>query len=294
MSVELAANSYGKSAIRLFKVVREGGDKGGRHVIRDFTVDVSLSGRFAAAHIAGDNSEVLPTDTMKNTVYAKAREIDIEEPEGFALRLAHHFLGVAVAADMARVHIMEHGWRRLDVGGKAHDYAFARSGPEKRVAHVEVQRSGGIAISAGLDDLVILKSAQSAFAGFPRDRYTTLAETSDRILATSLRAVWAYRRESVDFRQFEAIRQHLLETFAGHESASVQHTLYAMGEAVLERCPDVAEITITMPNRHHLLVDLRPFDLDNENEIFVPTEAPYGLIEATLRRAEDQPRLTRP
>lgn len=280
MSVELAANSYGKSAVRLFKVVRE---RGGRHVIRDLTVDIALSGRFNAAHVEGDNSSVLPTDTMKNTVYAKAREIDIEEPEDFALRLAHHFLGVAVTADTARVHIVEHEWRRIEVDGKDHDHAFARAGSEKRVAQVDVERSGGVSISAGIDDLLILKSAQSAFEGFPRDKYTTLAETSDRILATSLRAVWTYRGESVDFRQFESVRRLLLETFAGHESASVQHTLYAMGEAVIERCPDVTEITITMPNKHHLLVDLKPFDLDNPNEIFVPTEAPYGLIEATLR-----------
>ena len=280
MTVELAANSYGKSAVRLLKVVRDDG----RHEIRDLTVDVSLSGRFTAAHVDGDNSAVLPTDTMKNTVYAKAREIDIEEPEDFAVRLAHHFLGVAVAADAARVRVVEHGWNRIDVSGSPHEHAFTRAGTEKRVALVEVQRSGSVASSAGIKDLVILKSARSAFTGFPRDKYTTLAETSDRILATSLRATWSYRGETVDFRQFAGIRRVLLETFAGHDSASVQHTLYAMGKAVLARSPDVAEITITMPNQHHLLVDLKPFDLDNPNEIFVPTEAPYGLIEATLRR----------
>ena len=280
MTVELASNSYGKSAVRLFKVVRD--DR--RHEIRDLTVDVSLSGRFTAAHVEGDNSAVLPTDTMKNTVYAKAREIDIEEPEDFAVRLAHHFLGVAVAADAARVRVMEHGWNRIDVGGSPHEHAFTRAGTEKRVARVEAQRTGSVAISAGIKDLVILKSARSAFTGFPRDEYTTLAETSDRILATSLRATWSYRADTEDFRQFANIRRVLLETFAGHDSASVQHTLYAMGEAVVAGCPDVAEITITMPNQHHLLVDLKPFDLDNPNEIFVPTEAPYGLIQATLRR----------
>jgi urate oxidase len=284
MTVELASNRYGKSGVRLFKVVREGPGTGGRHVIRDLTVDVSLSGRFVAAHVAGDNSEVLPTDTMKNTVYAQARESDIEEPENFAMQLARHFLGVAVAADTARVRVAEHGWQRIDVGGVPHDHAFARAGAETRVAIVEVQRRGDVAISAGIEDLVILKSSRSGFARFVRDRYTTLAETSDRILATSLRATWRYRGEAVDFRQFDGIRRVLLERFAGHDSASVQHTLHAMGEAVLTWCRDVAEITIAMPNRHHLLVDLAPFGLDNPNEIFVPTEAPYGLIEATLRR----------
>jgi urate oxidase len=282
MTVELSANSYGKSAVRLFKVVRRAG---GLHEVCDLTVDVSLSGDFAAAHVDGDNSSVLPTDTMKNTVYAKAREHDVSGPEEFASVLCHHFLQAAPAASRASVVVRAHAWQRLEVDGRPHDHAFRRGGEEKRVARVTVDRTGAASVVAGIEDLVLLKSAHSAFVGYPKDRYTTLKETSDRILATSMTATWRYGDGPRDYRRpFGEVRQCLLETFARHESASVQHTLYAMGAAVLARCRDIEEITLVMPNRHHLLADLAPFGLDNPNEIFVPTEAPFGLIEATLRR----------
>ena len=284
MTVELSANRYGKSAVRLFKVVRT---TGGLHEICDLTVDVSLSGDFAAAHVAGDNSAVLPTDTMKNTVYAKAREHDLGTPEEFALLLCRHFLQAAPPASCASVVVRQHGWERLERGGRPHEHAFRRGGEERRVARVTVHRTGAASVAAGIEDLVVLKSAHSAFAGYPKDRYTTLRETSDRILATSMTVTWQYRDGSRDYRrQFGDVEQCLLETFAGHESASVQHTLYAMGAAVLERCRDVEEISLVMPNRHHLLADLAPFGLDNPNVIFVPTDAPFGLIEATLRRSD--------
>ena len=283
MTAELAGNSYGKSAVRLLKVVRA--RSGARHDVRDLTVDIALTGEFTAAHAEGDNRGVLPTDTMKNTVYAKAREHDLAEPEEFALLLARHFLQAASAATRAQVTVTEHHWRRLRVGGAEHDHAFERDGAEKRVARASVERLGATSIVAGLEDLLILKSARSAFAGFPRDRYTTLQETTDRILATSVSTSWRYGSEVRDYAHlFEVVRRRLVEAFAGHDSASVQHTLYAMADAVLEACPAVEEISVRMPNKHHLLVDLAPFGLDNPNEIFVPTEAPYGLIEATLRR----------
>ena len=283
MIAELASNSYGKSAVRLFKVERIRGSA--RHEIRDLTVDVALTGDFTAAHVAGDNSAILPTDTMKNTVYAKACEHEVGEPEEFALLLAEHFLDSAGAATGAKITVTEHAWRRVDVDGRPHDHAFERGGAEKRVANVAMLRSGTAAVFARIEDLLILKTAQSAFTGFERDRYTTLKETSDRILATSMTATWRYAANARNYGpQFRDVRECLLATFADHESASVQHTLYAMADAVLQQCPAVDEISITMPNKHHLLVNLEPFGLDNPNEIFVPTEAPYGLIEATLRR----------
>jgi urate oxidase len=282
MAVELSSNSYGKSAVRLFKVVRP--SAGGRHEIRDLTVDVALSGQFAAAHVDGDNSAILPTDTMKNTVYAKAREHELGEPEEFALLLARHFVEAASAATGVQVTVREHGWRRLEEAGRPHDHAFERAGAEKRFARAALVRSGASSVVAGIEDLLVLKSAQSAFSGFMKDRYTTLKETDDRILATSITTSWRYGSDDVDYgASFRDVRRRLLETFAEHDSASVQHTLYAMAERALG-CPEVEEVTITMPNKHHLLVDLTPFGLDNPNEIFVPTEAPYGLIEATLRR----------
>lgn len=280
MTAILASNSYGKSAVRLVKVSRSGE----RHEIRELTVDIALEGDFESAHSAGDNSRVLPTDTMKNTVYAKAREQSIGAPEDFGRSLGEHFLSASDAAERARVTVTEHGWRRLDVAGAEHGHAFERAGNEVRIARVVVTRTQA-EHAAGIRELLILKSAHSAFSGYPRDGYTTLRETEDRILATSMSAEWRYRSDVTDFdAQFERVRRMLLETFACHDSKSVQHTLHAMGEAVIEGSDAVNEITITMPNKHHLLVDLAPFKLDNANEIFVPTSEPYGLIEATLRR----------
>jgi urate oxidase len=281
MSIILASNSYGKSAVRLLKVERSGN----HHVIRELAVDIALTGAFDAAHTEGDNSLVLPTDTMKNTVYAKARELTLGAPEDFGIALAHHFLGASSAAASARVTVTEHGWRRLDVDGEPHDHAFERRSSELRIARVLLARGGATEVVAGIEDLLILKSGRSAFSGYPRDKFTTLRETEDRILATSISTHWRYRANTTDFNeQFDRVRRALLETFAQHDSKSVQHTLYAMGEAVLNKCDAVEEISITMPNKHHLLVDLAPIGLDNPNEIFVPTSEPYGLIEATLRR----------
>jgi urate oxidase len=281
MSIILASNSYGKSAVRLLKVERSGN----HHVIRELAVDIALTGAFDAVHTEGDNSLVLPTDTMKNTVYAKARELTLGAPEDFGIALAHHFLGASSAAASARVTVTEHGWRRLDVDGEPHDHAFERRSSELRIARMLLARGGATEVVAGIEDLLILKSGRSAFSGYPRDKFTTLRETEDRILATSISTHWRYRADTTDFNeQFDRVRRALLETFAQHDSKSVQHTLYAMGEAVLNKCDAVEEISITMPNKHHLLVDLAPIGLDNPNEIFVPTSEPYGLIEATLRR----------
>ena len=281
MTAILGRNSYGKSAVRLVKVVRSGA----HHEIRELAVDVALEGAFDTAHTAGDNSMVLPTDTMKNTVYAKARELALGEPEDFGIVLATHFLAASPAASAARITLKEHGWRRLVVEGTPHEHAFERASSELRTARVSLTRDGVPEIVAGIEDLLILKSGRSAFSGYPRDRYTTLRETEDRILATSISVQWRYAAGSTLFGDlFATVRRALLETFAQHDSKSVQHTLYAMGEAVIAQCTPVVEIRITMPNKHHLLVDLAPLGLENANEIFVPTSEPYGLIEATLQR----------
>ena len=275
----LAENSYGKSGIRLVKVLRPGE----RHEFRDVTVAIALEGDFEAAHVAGDNRAVLPTDTMKNTVYALAQDHFDGPIESFGLFLSGHFLDHNPHVNLARVTLSEQPWERLVVGGHPHPHAFRRPGGERRVTRVNRTRKSA-AVEAGLEDLTVAKTSSSAFAGFLRDRYTTLKETHDRILATAIEASWRYAAP-VDFdAAFAAIRQTLLDTFAGHQSASVQHTLYAMGESVLARHPEVTQVRLSLPNKHHLPVDLSPFGQRNRNDIFVPTEEPYGLIEATIRR----------
>lgn len=276
----LTENNYGKSGIRLVKVIR----REGSHDLRDVTVAVRLEGRFEAAHVTGDNADVLPTDTMKNTVYGLAKDSFDGSIEAFGLALCDHFLRHAPAASRASVEIAEHPWRRLTAGGAAHPHAFLREGAERRLATVSRTRESA-EVTAGLDSLTVLKTAGSRFEGFLKDRYTTLAETRDRILATVVEARWKYVAASLDFdRSFALARQALLETFAMHDSASVQHTLHAMGEAVLAAVPEVSTIRLSLPNKHHLPVDLSRFGLESENEIFVATAEPYGLIEATLSR----------
>src|SRR6266498_1150985 len=276
----LAENSYGKLGIRLVKILR----RQDRHELRDVTVSVALEGEYTEAHVAGDNRAVLPTDTMKNTVYSLAKEHFEADIESFGLFLSAHFLEHNPRVARARVELVEHPWERIVVDGKPHPHAFSRPGGERRVARVARTREGA-AVQAGLENLTVAKSTSSSFSGFLRDRYTTLKDADDRILATAVKAFWKYAAPSGDFdRAHRGIRQTLLEAFAGHQSASVQHTLYAMGESVLEKHREVVEIRLSLPNKHHLLVDLSPFGQENRNEVFVATEEPYGLIEATVRR----------
>jgi urate oxidase len=279
MNATLAENAYGKQAIRLVTVRRHPD----RHELKDVTVEVRLEGDFLAAYTDGDNQGVLPTDTMKNTVYALAAEHPFDDIEDFGLALSDHLLSHNPRATRVGIELTEHLWEPIQVGGAAHPHAFRQAGSERRKAEVTRDQQGA-RVRAGIEDLVVMKTAKSAFEGFPRDPYTTLKETSDRILATAVRATWRYSRPNVAFGSlWNEVRRMLLETFAEHDSRSVQQTLYAMGEAVVESL-DVEEIHLVMPNRHHLPVDLTPFRLENRNEIFVATTEPYGLIEGRVRR----------
>jgi urate oxidase len=273
-------NGYGKAAVRLVKV-----DRGGpRHGLHDLTVEVQLQGRFGPAHTDGDNAAVLPTDTMKNTIYALARGGPVDPPEEFGARLARHFLGACPAADRAVVTLAVHRWDRARVGGAPDGRGFIRGPAERRLATVTIHQTGK-EVEAGLDGLGLLKTTGSAFAGFLRDRYTTLKDADDRILATDVEARWKYASQPKDYgTAWTAVRSALIETFVRHESASVQHTLYAMAEAALAAGREMSEIRLMLPNRHHLLVDLTPFGLENPNEIFVATGEPYGRIEAVVGR----------
>jgi urate oxidase len=276
--VSLAWNRYGKSSVRLVKV-RRGANS---HDLIDLTLDVALEGAFERVYVEGDNSGCLATDTMKNTVYALAKKDPIDHVESFALRLGAHFASKP-GVSMVRITAAEHPWTRLSAGGQPHPHAFAHAGAEEWTT-VVTHDASGVSVASGLRGLVVLKTTDSAFSGFPRDQYTTLPETRDRILATSITASWVYVPDFSDFAQRTAVRTALVETFAAHRSESVQQTLYAMGEAALLACRGVRDIQLSLPNRHHLLVDLQPFGLDNPNEIFVATEEPFGSIEARITR----------
>jgi urate oxidase len=276
----LSSTSYGKSRIRLVQVSR----RGDRHELRDLTVAVAFEGDYDTSYMDGDNRDVLPTDTMKNTVYALAARDGAGEPEAFGAILGRHFMTRNPRLTRVTVDLADHGWSHIADGAREHGQAFVRRGPELRTARVVSDRDG-VSATSGITDLIIMKTSRSAFAGFPRDEFTTLPETHDRLLATALTATWTYPDADVEFGPlFRAVRSSLLDAFARHDSLSVQHTLYAMGEAILETFDSVASITLEMPNRHHLPVDLTRFGMDNRNEIFVATEEPHGLIKATLTR----------
>lgn len=281
MPATIAQNNYGKSRVRLIKVARDID----RHEIQNLSIDIALEGDFDAIHKKGDNSLCLPTDTMKNTVYALAGETrEIEEVEAFGIRLANYLLVNNAQVQRVRLNLAEHGWKRMKVAGGEHDHSFVRGSAEKRIALIDSTHEK-TTVQSGVEDLIVLKTTRSGFAGFPRDKYTTLPEATDRIFSTAIKAVWRYETpEAATDDLFHAIRQTIIEVFATHDSHSVQHTLYAMGEAVLERFSEISEISFSLPNIHCLPIDMTKFGQENENRIFVPTDEPHGLIEARLTR----------
>jgi urate oxidase len=279
VSFVLGPNQYGKAEVRVVAVDRSRP----QHEIVDLNVSSSLRGDFTASHTEGDNAHVLATDTQKNTVLAFARD-GIGSPEGFGLRLARHFAGAYPWITGARVAVESYGWSRIGVGGVPHEHAFRRDGGEVRTAVATVD-AGAAHVLAGITDLVVLKTTGSEFWGFPRDRYTTLAETRERILATAVTARWRYTGTDVPFDDcFTAVRTALLEAFATTHSLALQQTLFAMGSAALAAAPDVAEIRLSLPNRHHFLQDLSAFGLDNPDVVYAAADRPYGLIEGTVVR----------
>lgn len=281
MPAKIAHSNYGKSRVRLIKVARDSD----RHEIQNLSIDIALEGDFDAIHREGDNRLCLPTDTMKNTVYALAGETrEIEEVEAFGIRLASYLLLNNAQVGRVRLRMAEHGWKRMKVNGVDHDHSFIRGSGEKRIAKIDSTREH-TTVESGVEDLIVLKTTRSGFAGFPRDKYTTLPEATDRIFSTAIKSIWRYEMPNTAYDElFKAIRQTIIEVFANHDSLSVQHTLFAMGEAALERFAEIAEITFSLPNIHCLPVDMTKFGQENENRIFVPTDEPHGLIEARLTR----------
>jgi urate oxidase len=282
MRIKLGANTYGKNAVNLSRILR----REGHHEFRQVSVSVALTGDFDSAHTAGDNSLILPTDTQKNTVYALAREHFTGSIEAFGLALTRHFLARNPQVSQVRVELVEHLWQRMAFDGAAHPHAFTGGGSEKRTA-VVTRTAAGAAVTAGLKGLMLLKTTDSSFFGYPKDEFTVLPETTDRILATECEAHWDYAAAELDFDDLHGrIRQSLLRTFAAHQSLSVQHTLYAIGERILQDHDQVKEISLVMPNKHHIPFNLEPFGQANTNEIFVATDAPFGYITGTVTREE--------
>ena len=278
MAIVLGPNRYGKAETRLVRVTRDGES----HSLVDYNVSIALAGDLAATHQTGDNAGVLPTDTMKNTVYAFAREHGVGEPEDFGLRLGRHFVDTQPPISRATVTIEAFAWERLG------PHSFRRSGDSVRTATVTVGEAAQVV--SGVTGLTLLNTTASEFSGFVRDRYTTLGETTDRILATAVDARWRHASADGDWAaSFAGARNALVDAFVNTYSSSLQQTLMAMGSYVLENRAEIAEVRLALPNKHHYLVDLAPFGLDNDNEVFIAGDRPYGLIEGTVTRDDAPP-----
>ena len=283
MSINIIHDNYGKSRVRLMKVARSSD----RHELQNLTVNIALEGDFETIHTIGDNSLCLPTDTMKNTVYALAGQTqEIEEIEAFGRRLAEHFLATNAQVSCVVIDLFEHAWKRMKFDGEEHDISFVKGSGEERTAKITASRDT-VMIESGVEDLIVLKTTKSGFVGFIKDEFTTLPETTDRIFSTAIKATWRYAKpDDATDAVFQNIRQTILRVFADHDSLSVQHTLYAIGEAILNQFSEVEEIAFSLPNIHCLPIDMTKFGQTNDNRIFVPTDEPHGLIEARLSRFE--------
>lgn len=280
MSITLGPNRYGKAETRVVRVTKNGT----KHDLRDLNVGVALSGDMEAVHLTGDNATVLPTDTQKNTVFAFAKQYGIASPEDFGLKLARHFVDSQPTIDHARIELEEYTWERNVVGLNAHPHSFVRANRETRTALVHYDGTKSWVVS-GLKDLTVLNTTGSEFHGYIKDRYTTLRETRDRVLATEVAAQWRHSGENEEWdKSYEIVKRCLLQAFADTHSLSLQQTLYAMGERVLETCSGIVEVKLTLPNKHHFEVDLSPFGVVNDNEVFWAADRPYGLIEGTVVR----------
>jgi urate oxidase len=279
--IKLGENRYGKSRVRVVRVRRDGSF----HQFHEWTLQILLQGDFESCFAEADNSKILPTDTIKNTVYSLARRSGAANIEDFAKELVDFFLSRNPQVSHAEAKVSEKSWQHLAIGGRAHPTTFVQASDERQTTTVRQTRNNVSSVESGIENLIIMKTAKSGFEGYIQDSLTTLPPTADRLLGTALRADWSYAQPDSDFASLRAqIREALLVTFAEHDSKSVQHTLYAMAEAVLGSVDQVSDIKLTMPNLHCLLVDLSRFGQDNPNEIFLPIDEPHGYIEARVSR----------
>lgn len=281
MAIQILQDNYGKSKVRLLKIHRDGD----LHQIQNLTLNIALEGDFVAIHKDGDNSLCLPTDTMKNTVYALAGQVEsVESIDGFGRRLATHFLDNCPHVSRALIDIEQHAWKRMRLERGEHEHSFVKGSDERRLTRIDAG-ADKLTVESGIDGLIVMKTTRSGFVGFLKDEYTTLPELSDRVFSTAIKAVWRYKRpDDASDETYHSIRETILRVFAEHDSLSVQHTLYAMAEAVLDVAAGVDEISFSLPNIHYLPVDMTKFGQENDNRILIPTSEPHGLIEARLTR----------
>jgi urate oxidase len=284
MSIIMGDNQYGKAENRVVRIFRDTP----RHEIRDLNVSTSLRGPFEPAHTIGDQSMLLPTDTQKHMTFVHAKTKPGDSIEEYGLDLARHFVHDIAPVEGARIEIEQYAWERAVIDGVEHDHTWTRRGPEIRTAAITVDATGEYVIG-GVKDLVLLKSTGSEFHGFLKDEFTTLPETTDRIMATSLVAKWRFSTVDVDWETtYATVKAIVVREFATLHSLALQQTLWYIGKAVLEEVPEIVEMRLSAPNKHHFDYDLGQFGIENDHEVFIAADRPYGLIQVSVVR-DDAP-----
>jgi len=298
----VAAARYGKDNVRVCKVHRDSSSK--TQTVTEMTVCCLLEGDISTSYTHADNSVVVATDSIKNTIYILAKQHPVTPPELFASTVASHFIERYAHIHAAHVRVITHRWTRMTIDGRAHPHSFLRDGEEKRTVEVVGRREGGISVASSIQGLTVLKSTGSAFHGFVRDEYTTLPETWDRILSTDVDATWKWNtfanlkavQASVPKfdKAWESARDITLKLFAEDNSASVQATMYKMCEEILAAVPDVDSVVYSLPNKHYFELDLSWHkglkNTGKDAEVYVPQSSPNGLIKCEVSRSDQSAR----
>jgi urate oxidase len=299
----VAAARYGKDNVRVYKVERD--EKTGFQTVTEMTVCVLLEGAIEVSYTHADNSVVVATDSMKNTVYIKAKENPVTPPELFASILGTHFIETYPHLSAAHIKVITHRWTRMTIDGKPHPHSFYRDGAETRNVEATVTRGKGIDIRSGIVGLLVLKSTGSQFHGFVRDEYTTLPEVWERILSTEVDCGWVWKtfpglatvKEAIPKfdKAWTDARSITMKTFAEEDSPSVQNTMYKMCSQILEAVPETETVDYSLPNKHYFEIDLSWYkglkNTGKDAEVYAPQSGPNGLIKVTVARASVAPKL---
>ncbi|KAM9998476.1 hypothetical protein ACTFIY_008128 [Dictyostelium cf. discoideum] len=283
----LIDNRYGKARVRVLRVFKGPNEY---HKVFDFDCRVLLRGEeFSETYLTGDNSKVVATDTMKNTVYVIAQKEEFKSLEEYGILLGKHFLATYSWVNGVEVVMRENQWRRIKTSnGKEQAHSFQRDREIHSVTVTSSREKSPVVVS-GIDDLLIMKTTQSGFEGFHRDRYTSLKETKDRIFATVVTANWTYNTLSVDYSKvFEQFKLSVFDIFAQTYSRSVQETLFLIAKDVISKVPQVEQVHLSLPNKHAFGFDFSRLNIENNQTVFQPVEEPSGLIEGTIKRSHSK------
>lgn len=288
MSYSIVDDSYGKNNVKLLHIKRNGLV----HSIQELEVNTELTLATHKDYTEGDNSDIIATDSQKNTVYLLAQKHGVTCPEQLAIVLCRHFIKTYRHVLKVKVYIEQYPWQRIDADGKKHNHAFVMTPVATRFATATLKREGEIQLEAGLKDLRVLKTTQSAFVNFVNDDYRSLPDAKDRVFSTSVYSRWIYSDININFcKIWDQVKASIMKVFAGPAdvgiySPSVQNTLHITEKLILDNIPEISYIEMVLPNRHYINVDLSKFPVGvaTNDTVFMPLDKPSGNIRAALTR----------